>query len=361
MTFRVKIISFFLLSSLILYTLTPRKGWKVGKPPKVEEYHQTAIKKSPPIVAGLMGGLGNQLFQYAAAYSVAKKRNSDIYICVHGNDAKLKDMISSYSSKQRKYSLHQFNIPQDKLLFLNQSANFGWNRFDEIQCGIDYYLNGRKVENYVVTEVNVLAGDLPDDKVLKFNDYFESDVFFAHYKSDILNLFQPTFDTRPIEHLKLLVSSTENSVSVHIRRGDFVPNRVIPLSYQREAMQLIKEKLQTSNVTFFVFTDDLVYVKNHLDEGNDEPNRIIYMSDFTEDNALDDFLLMSLCQHNIIPNSSFSWWAAYLNKNPDKIVVAPLPRYNSEFIHEHYLSNHKKMIISELAYPKGWITIKPKF
>ncbi|XP_037047179.1 O-antigen biosynthesis glycosyltransferase WbnK-like [Bradysia coprophila] len=361
MKFRVKVILLLLLSLLIIiiYGLRPRKTHKI------EEYSHTTIGKSPPIVTEILGGLGNQLFQYAAAYSIAKKRNSDIYICVNGFDVNLKAFISSYySSEQRKYLLDHFNVPQDKLLFLYPSANFKWNRFDEIQCGIDYYLNGRKVENYIVTEVNVLAGDLPDDKVLLIKDVFESDVFFAPDKLDILNIFQPTFDTHPIDDLIKMVSSTENSVSVHIRRGDMARKddfRLISLSYQREAMQLVKRSLQTRNVTFFVFSDDLDYVKNHLDEGSDTPNRIIYMSDFTENNTLYDFLLMSLCQHNIIPNSSFSWWAAYLNKNPDKIVVAPLPKYRSEWINEFYPSDHSKLLLGELAYPKGWLTIKPMF
>lgn len=315
---------------------------------------------------GLQKGLGNQLFQYAAAYSIAEKRNSDIYICVNGYDVKLKSFIPSYySSEQRKYSLDQFNVPQDKLLYWYPTANFKWNQFDVAQCGIEYYLNGRKIDSVVVNEVNVLNGNLPDDKVLLVKDLFESEIFFAAVKQNILNKFQPTFDTLPIAHLMELVSSTQNSVSVHVRRGDMANRndfRLISIRYQKEAMQLLKQKLNTGNVTFFIFTDDLNYVKKHLEEVDDvEPSNIIYMSEHTKDNTLYDFLLMSMCQHNIIPNSSFSWWAAYLNRNPNKIVVAPMPKYKTEWIAEHYKSQHSKRLLGELAYPKDWLTLKPTF
>lgn len=297
-------------------------------------------------------GLGNQFFQYAAAYSMAKKRNSDTYICLYGSNATLNATVSSYSAKKRKYMLNQFNVPQDKL------------RFGKPHCDIISYWDGKKVDNYSVTNSNVLDKDLPDDKVLLLADYFESEVFFADYKADILNLFQPTFDTRPIDDLMRMISSTENSVSVHIRRGDFSNKkdfRLISLSYQREAMQLIKQKLQTNNLTFFVFTDDLDYVKSHLGTGDDAPNNIIYMSDYTGDNTLYDFVLMTLCKHNIIPNSTFGWWAAYLNRNPDKIVVAPLPKYSPEWFDKFCPSNYGNLLNSELAYPKGWLTIEPEF
>lgn len=305
------------------------------------------------------------MFQYAAAYSIAKKRNSDIYICVNGWDVRLKTFLASYySSEQRKYALDQFNVPQDKLLYLYPGADFKWNEFDVIQCSIDYYWNGRKVENVRINEVNVMNGELPDDKVLLVKDLFESDIFFASDKQDIFTKYQPTFDTRPIAHLIELVSSTQNSVSVHFRRGDMGKKddfRLIDISYQREAMQFVKHKLNTSNVTFFVFTDDLDYVKKHLVEPNGVDSNIIYLSEFTKDNSLHDFLLMSICQHNIIPNSSFSWWAAYLNKNPNKIVVAPMPKYKSEWMDVHYTSNHSRLLLGELAYPKDWFTLRPTF
>lgn len=309
--------------------------------------------------------MGNQLFQYAAAFSIAKKRNSDIYICVNGYDVKFKTFIPSYySSEQRKYSLDQFHVPQDKLLYLYPSANFDWGEFDVAQCSINYYLDGRKIENIIINEENVINGELPEDKVLLVKELFESEIFFASDKQDILHTFQPIFDTHPIAHLIELISTTQNSVSVHVRRGDMAKKddfRLLSITYQREAMQFIKRKLKTSNVTFFVFTDDLDYVKKHLEEPNGEHSNIIYMSEHTKDNTLYDFLLMLTCQHNIIANSTYSWWAAYLNKNRNKIVVGPLPKYKSEWIDEHFKSNHSKRMLGELAYPKDWFTIKPTF
>ncbi|MEI6553564.1 MAG: alpha-1,2-fucosyltransferase, partial [bacterium] len=114
-----------------------------------------------------------------------------------------------------------------------------------------------------------------------------------------------------------------NSISIHIRRGDYISNQEAnnfhgscSIDYYTEAINIIKGKV--SNPIFFVFSDDIAWVKENL------KSDIVatWVSEYNLDNT-EDLLLMSFCKHQIIANSSFSWWGAYLNRNINKIVIAP--------------------------------------
>ena len=153
-------------------------------------------------------------------------------------------------------------------------------------------------------------------------------------------------------HLAGLLREIERteSVAVHVRKGDFQAARVhshlyrvLPISYQIRAIELLSHILEArrerrsawSPVTFFVFSDDIASTRlqmAHLhgrlclvfvddDAGAPTPKRT----------SIDDFELMCACKHNIIPNSGFGWWSAWLNPNPSKLVVAPFPRHRLRF------------------------------
>jgi hypothetical protein len=117
------------------------------------------------------------------------------------------------------------------------------------------------------------------------------------------------------------IRAVDNSVSLHVRRGDYITRgagpQVLSLSYHMRAMQTVIERLR--NPTFFVFSDDIDYVRNNL------PTRenIVFVDHNDTSNGCEDFRLMSACNHNIIANSTFSWWGAWLNPNPAKMVCAP--------------------------------------
>lgn len=115
-----------------------------------------------------------------------------------------------------------------------------------------------------------------------------------------------------------------NSVSVHVRRGDYVTNPQtatihgsVDLHYYNEAMRQIRNEI--AKPVFFVFSDDLTWVKDNIRLGNDA----ICVSHNSGKSSFEDMRLMSLCKHNIIANSSFSWWGAWLNRNSRKVVIAP--------------------------------------
>lgn len=154
------------------------------------------------------------------------------------------------------------------------------------------------------------------------------------YKSDVTN-----------EQVAQNILSV-NAVSLHVRRGDYVSNLTInqfhgtcSLEYYNQAIAQIAKKVETPH--FFVFSDDPEWVKSNL--------KIDYSITIVDHNNADknyeDIRLMSLCKHHIIANSSFSWWGAWLCRNPNKIVIAPLKWFNDKSI------NTTDLI------PDGWIKI----
>lgn len=161
--------------------------------------------------------------------------------------------------------------------------------------------------------------------------YWMSWRYFEKFDNQIRQDFTIRKDL--VSHLSEIENEivANNSVSVHIRRGDFTSEKnvslhgIIPISYYNKAIAEISRK--TTSVHLFVFSDDIRWVKENLKI--ELP--ITFVSNEVTKAAVEDFYLMTLCKHNIIANSTFSWWAAYLNNNPGKIVIAPKKWYNKTF------------------------------
>ena len=133
------------------------------------------------------------------------------------------------------------------------------------------------------------------------------------------------------------------SISLHIRRGDYVSNiahGTCDLSYYRKAVEYFIN-LYGKNLEIFAFSDDPSWVKNNLKL----PVNINFITHNYSDNNYEDLRLMSCCNHNIIANSSFSWWGAWLNTNPNKIVIAPKLWYANQKIENRDIT------------PKDWLRI----
>lgn len=157
-----------------------------------------------------------------------------------------------------------------------------------------------------------------------FLGQFQSYKYLENCELEVRNAFE--FDllklsNRTKELSKLM--EEVNSVSLHVRRGDYQNayyinglGNVVTLDYYKRAINYIKQKIH--NPVFFVFSDDLEYVKSNILLDN-----VIYVDFNRGDNSWQDMYLMSKCKHNIIANSTFSWWGAWLNNNESKIIVAP--------------------------------------
>ena len=117
------------------------------------------------------------------------------------------------------------------------------------------------------------------------------------------------------------IFSCENAVSIHLRRGDYAQwengSFLLPLAYYHAAIRRLVET--TTKPRFFIFSDDMQFARENLPDNVDR----VFVGHNTAQTGYEDLRLMSACRHNIIANSSFSWWAAWLNRNPQKIVIAP--------------------------------------
>lgn len=267
------------------------------------------------VIVRFMGGLGNQMFQYAIgrALSGEKKVYYDLSFLT-------KNRISSELFTARTFELNIFsNLRLKKmnpyfLRFLQSESD----RYKFIKRFFPSELHTLKL----VTDENIssLLSTPINDDWLYLDGYFQNPVYFNHIRLTLLRAFEFPALSESVKPKRNRILQC-NSVSIHIRRGDYLKPKisefhgVLPISYYKNAVEYINKNVP--NPTYFIFSDDLIWCKENLSFINDAT----YIS--CDGPAWQDMKLMSLCKHNVIANSSFSWWGAWLNKNSDKIVIAP--------------------------------------
>ena len=158
---------------------------------------------------------------------------------------------------------------------------------------------------------------------IKVNNFYQSEKYFK----DINGIIRKEFTlknplTLRAQEVSKEISNTKKSVSLHIRRGDYISDKktntyhgTCDTTYYKKAIDYIHQNLESP--TFFIFSDDIRWVKENLKLEN-----AVYVSN-PKIKDYEELILMSMCSHNIIANSSFSWWGAWLNQNPNKIVIGP--------------------------------------
>jgi hypothetical protein len=151
--------------------------------------------------------------------------------------------------------------------------------------------------------------------------YWQCERYFSRHADTIRHdlTFKEPFNQAFVELAKTIRSCV--AVSLHIRRGDYVghsKHSACPIDYYLRAMASIKGRVR--DAVFFAFSDDPRWTRAALAS---HEFKVIIVDKYSTDEAHNDMHLMSLCRHNVIANSSFSWWAAWLNPRPDKIVIAP--------------------------------------
>lgn len=280
----------------------------------------------------LDSGIGNQLFQFAAAYSLAKTINADLKIVASSDSGNLRD------PNDRKYKINKEEFYLDGIEVVSEEE-FSKEPFIYVWEGNNFH-------------------DLKGKGRILIGSFFESEIFFKEHAKDIKKLFRLKKTNTSFIRKYLTQIRTCNSVAIHIRRGDFrnFPNRMMPLTYYMQAMQHFSNQ---KNVKFFVFSDDTSYVKECF--FNLENIVIVSPGDGSSTN-LEELYLMTQCKNLIIANSTFSWWGAYLCNNPKAKIIAPLPRYKDEYFLTHP-EGIQRDLIKHLhdteSYPKHWITINP--
>jgi hypothetical protein len=260
------------------------------------------------------GRTGNQLFQYSAAYSLAKQTNSKLYILVDH-----KEKPDNYKMPtDGEYALDGFNIPNENIIYKNKWNELYFKLLKNKKNKFLKFIKKRlRIKNpeYVFENNFFIKAKEPNNKTLIMTDWFESEIFFKDYKKEILDIFKFTkIDKTKLSSTKNMVS-TENSVCIHIRRGDMKPgvtHRYTSIDFQKLAINLTNKLIK--DPTFYIFSDEIKAVKEELGE--------IDNIEFIDGNsAEEDLYLMSNCANNIITRSTFSWWAAYLNKNNGLVIA----------------------------------------
>lgn len=267
------------------------------------------------IISRIIGGLGNQMFQYAIGRSLASFLNTKLKLDVENFEA----------YDLHKYLLNKFKIVEDYAT--KEEIQAITKKKSKIKILLNK-LSIVKYENQVYSEKREFHFD-PKVFQLRGNiylaGYWQTDKYFRNIEDTIRKEF--SLKNPPEGKNKEFLSKIEkcNSVALHVRRGDFVTDSktfnkhgVCSLEYYYDSIKLMNEKVQ--NPTFFIFSDDSEWVKENLEIPNNEKHFVTHNS---LDDASEDLRLMRNCNHFITANSSFSWWGAWLSRNPNKIVITP--------------------------------------
>ncbi|WP_158827641.1 alpha-1,2-fucosyltransferase [Mucilaginibacter lacusdianchii] len=272
------------------------------------------------IYSKLISGLGNQLFQYAVSRQLSYLRH-----------VPLKLDVSFYETQElRNFKLSHYNIKAevatqqelDNFFYVLKSKSLRARLYRKIQRlkprhGKRYF---KELEPWVY-EPSLYSAN----SNIYLDGYWQHHRYFEHIDDRIFDeLTLKNEQERNNYPIFDMLKADDNAVSIHIRRGDYIsdPNAfdllgVLPLTYYDKAIAYINEQVKAPN--YYVFSDDLDWARKNLKLNND-----VYFVDI--DNGSKDYLeldAMSKCRHHIIANSSFSWWGAYLNRSPNKIVIAP--------------------------------------
>ena len=262
----------------------------------------------------LKGGLGNQLFQYALGRHLSLRKNTTLTL----------DTASYHIDRLRVYRLDCFQIgatASDRLpFFATDGRAKHFNTIIQALKGIF----SKRFQIIKERSFSFDASVLDCSEQAYLDGFWQSEQYFASIANVIrqdLRLANPL-----PERLQTLAAQIQssNAISLHVRRGDYVSNPVTTAyhgvcsaQWYENAAKLMMQKVV--NPTFFVFSDDYEWVREHI--RLDAPT--VFIPPSPDGQECNDLHVMSLCQHNIIANSSFSWWGAWLNPNPNKIVIAP--------------------------------------
>jgi hypothetical protein len=276
-----------------------------------------------PIIIKLQGGLGNQFFQYALGRCLALSKNQPVRF----------DVSWYKTQTKRRYELGIYQVVEN---FATQEEIQQFLKHRK-KTGILKFLNFFQTsgESIYITEKQFNF----DPRILEtvgpayLDGYWQSEKYFESIK-DIIRKELTLKNAESMEKIPAIRNIREsNSVSLHIRRTDYINGsdgfyQICPIEYYQRALSII-EKSQ-NDLKLFVFSDDINWVKENL--------KTNHPTIFVDGNkGYEDLMLMSLCKHNIMANSTFSWWGAWFNANPNKIVIAPSKWFTDLRINTHDL------------------------
>lgn len=257
-------------------------------------------------VIRIFGGLGNQLFQYSFGIYLSLKYNRDVFFDVEHYT------INPY----RKLLLDKFNL---SLPLVSKNIHNKFIKFESLTLNKYYNL---LVGNKYFTDDNFYKFQISDENdIYYFNGYWQKYIFYNKISEDFKFVFNHQYINSSYNEINQ-IQDDDFSVSVHVRRGDFLNKanskayKVCEPAYFTNAEAYLTRIRKSERFNLYIFSDDINWVKENIKF----KSKCIYIS--TEYDFL-DFYLMSLCKANIISNSTFSLWAAILNNSKYKTVIAP--------------------------------------
>ena len=282
------------------------------------------------IIVRIMGGLGNQMFQYAAARALANRLNMQLRLDLR---------------EFKKYKLHKYGL-DSYLLDSKIATEEDLKEFPHWQLSLSKALKNIGINKKFYVEPSFHyseAWEKLNGETYMYG-YFQSEKYFNMSEGDIRKEF--VLREEIADKNIRIINQCENSesVSVHVRRGDYITNQkvlekhgICSLDYYKNAISLIRDKFQMPK--FFVFSNDIKWAKENLNFGEDA----VFVMGNENVPAL-DLHIMARCRHHIIANSSFSWWGAWLGDYSKKYVIAPTPWFDSK-------------IVEKDLVPSSWVKI----
>lgn len=263
------------------------------------------------IIVKLMGGMGNQMFQYALYRALlAQGREVKLDRAKFAHIDEKRECFLDYGCFELEYDLCTKKEARKYVLGTGMTARVLMRAFGD--RGTHYYEKGEY--EYDPDVMKLQEGYL--------DGFWQTWKYFQDVEADIKKTYHFTSHLagRDKEYEKQIQNT--NSVAVHIRRGDYnkhqnIYGNICTRSYYQKAINMINQEIGAP--FFYFFSNDMEWTKKTF--GNKD--NYIYVEGNSEDRGYIDMQLMSECKHQIIANSSFSWWAAYLNSNPDKKVICP--------------------------------------
>ncbi|RYZ00071.1 MAG: alpha-1,2-fucosyltransferase [Chitinophagaceae bacterium] len=277
-------------------------------------FQKLISRRDSMIIVQLKGGLGNQMFQYAAARALAARHRTQVLL----------DTAHYRADQLRNFDLFHLQVaastaaPEDCAPLKAQST------FSRLAARLTPY-SRKRFYKQPFYHFDPHFFELGPDVYLQ--GYFQSERYFAPLAPQLREEFR--FRDAFPEHVRNAAGEMRAgpSVSLHIRRGDYRNpetlrvHGILPFAYYEAAIRKLQERIGPP--AFYVFTDDPQWVAANLDIPG---ARIV--SGATSSTHFEDLYLMSHCRHHILANSSFSWWGAWLNTDPGKIVIAPRQWFN---------------------------------
>jgi hypothetical protein len=290
-------------------------------------------------IVAIFDGLGNQMFHYALALSInsGKVKANDCLAKIYSHHGPALSAAFGIKIKNRFFTNKLLWLVR-KLVVFSLKKNF--SPLTLTLLNLLGLLGIRVITDF---DIQIKENRFFNPLITIYCGRFQNEKYFQDKKSDVKRAF--SFDknktsakTREIAR----IIATGNSVSLHVRRGDYLNEKnlnifenICTLEYYNKAIHYILNAIE--NPVFYVFSDDISWAKENLKLSN------AFFIDWNLDaQSWEDMYLMSLCKHNIIANSTFSWWGAWLNENKNKMVLCP-PKYTNIYDEEFFPDTWRKI------------------